>query len=73
MIHSSGSRGQEVSELSIFACFLPLNLAATLKIQYVPHNYIHDWKAVSDEQILAPRLGGLEAVFTALDFFQHAG
>ena len=33
----------------------------------------YDLKAVSDEQILAPRLGGLVAVFTALDFFNVLG
>ena len=27
-------------------------------IHFGPHNYIHGWKAVFDEQILVPRFGG---------------
>ena len=38
-------------------------------MHFGPHTYIHGWKAVFDEQILAPRFGGLESVTKALDFF----
>ena len=36
-------------------------------MQFEPHNYIHGRKAVFDEQILAPRFGGLEPVTKAPD------
>ena len=40
-------------------------------MHFGPHNYIHGWKAVFDEQILAPRFGGLEPVTKA--FFNMLG
>ena len=58
---------------SSFNCFLAFDQATTLKMHFGPHNFLHGWKAVFDEQILAPRFGGLEPVTKALDFFQHVG
>ena len=58
-------------KIPVLTVFLAFDQATTLKMHFGPHNYIHGWKAVFDEQILAPRFGGLEPVTKALDFFQH--
>ena len=61
-------------KIPVLTVFLALNQATTLKMHFGPHNYIHGWKAVFDEQILAPNFGGLEPVTKALKhFFQDVG
>ena len=58
-------------KIPVLTVFLAFDQATTLKMHFGPHNYIHGWKAVYDEQIFAPRFGGLEPVTKA--FFNMLG
>jgi len=45
-------------KIPVVTVFLALRPGHNPKIALWTHNYIYGWKAVFDEQILAPRFGG---------------